>query len=959
MEYNQLIKEKLPSIIKRVLTRLSRFSENYEITNSKITIDDSGIQDLGTYVSTFTTCAFLVTVEYELNGEEWRDFTFEVPRMINGMFIIGGKYKLINRYLTYDNECIRKGKYLDFYYGFTLNLNTQTFYIHDDEEDLHEEVTFDELKSQYPEYLKLNEKSQWKLKIFYNLDKLPEILTDELVTLLINNPPIFDDSLNKRIISVDQILLEALRKSIKDITKSASHNFYQYGTISSHAFQGLIDKIFYNQGTDWNTINTSINVNPYSLDSVNQKVIIEDITVGRNTYSQKYNESLADIIDPVVTPDGINVGRINYLNNSTKVEEGIIYIKVLDKNFKELYIPYYKYVGSKIVLYQYIDYKKHEIHKPFKIQENRIDKDSDTFDFIQCHPDERLCELTRAIPMINFTDTVRLGMAARMITQAVPLANPDTPQIQSGHEGNLSNSTTAVRYEGTEPAEVINVTKEKVSISVNGIVSDFMIPTPNIGIYNLTTVFEPIVKVGDIVTSGQVLINERNSTSGTKNIGLNAFVAFMPYRGYNYEDGIIISESFARRLEYYTIEDVTIYLKSEDVVSSVLPKGSKVSTGDIIVNVTSAAKNKEVDKLLNMVTKQASKVYQRSLVTPANIDEAYIIDMKYSYDYYKEWKDQTNSYHLELNEESKEVLDKASLGMIKLPDEIPTSFRSPISEVPSYDGYAGCVTVRLLVKNKGRVGTKLASLYGAKGMVGLVLPDDQMLRTKEGKVVDCIINADAVFARKNLTQDAIMILSNIAEYILNVGRKEGVSKFIDLCKKYGLEQYADMQSSDIQSILDDPKSTLTYITGSYSRFTMEQLLDWMQELGVDNKRQMIDGKTNRPIRNPIICGNMYMVMVYKIPTHDNKVFTESSLSEPILGQGHIRRGGGMSIGEMELNGLFASDLDEFIYKVRNKFSFTDAQNLYINLALAGLTIGPKEEDILHDKLLQLKEKFRK
>lgn len=921
MDYNKEIREQIPNIMKKLLSYVDKFSTDYKITDVNVVVDDSDLTDINSYITTYSTCAFLVEINYTLNNGEERSFTIEIPRMIKGFFIIKGKYKLINSYLTDDTNFVLVGKYFRFYYRFSYNTEEGLFSYYDEDLDEDKILDYETLAKDYPHALELDERSSAKLKVMYDLDYFPTVLTKELVQELSHPKLDKDDAINKRLVDIGSIVISTLNREAFRIAKGLQYNFYKYGTISSRSIQNSIDQIFYNQGTDTSSIGTSPNVNPLSYDSMNDKILLENVSMN-NVKAQKLNESMLDIIDPIVTPDNVNVNRINYLNKSVKMLGKDLGIKVLNKDtFEPEYIPYHQYLAKRVLPYRFFDHLNKKVISPFKVLENRKEKDGKDYDYIQCHPDERLSTLSRMIPMLNSTDSIRTSMAARMITQAVPLINPDKPRVMTGYESELS-PTTDITFESNVPGKVLEVTQEKVVIDVNGIPKEYSIPQPNKGIYDVTSVYESRVKVGDTVTSGQRVISTSISKSGTKDLGVNALTAYMPLRGYNYEDGIIISESFAKRIAHYSIIDIPLNIRDKEIITQVLPVGSKVKSRDIIIDVVSEFKNKSMDKLMNLV-KLNENIKRNNLVVPNNITEGYIVDIKY---------DLTNFEDPDNKIVNTQKLDEAIKNQIDLPKEIPAAYRYKLKDISEEAN----VTVRLLVYNKGTEGTKLSNYEGSKGVVTKVLPDDEMIKTIDGRVIDVVLNSDAVFARKNISQLALAKLPRIADKILELGRKEGLDGFKLLLKKYRMNNYASMSDDELNALLSDPNTVLNYVTGCYSDINLSIIEKWMQELNIEELTQVIDGKTKRPIRNPVLVGNQYLIKLFHLPEYYNKVFTDTSYEAPILGKGNIRSGGGQMQGEMEMNALAASDLDEYLYKERNKYSFRDASAISINLALAGV-----------------------
>lgn len=951
--YNKAVREKLPGIIDKILEYTHKFSDYYKIVSHEVNIDDSDLTDLGSYISTYSTCAFNVEVIYTLNDGDERQFSFEVPRMVNGVFIISGKYRLINKYLNDDTQCIRIGDKFRFSTNLGYNLITKIFNHYDWDNDDRYAVDFEGLKEQLPDFVKLNERQSWKLKVLLDLDYLPTEITEDILDKLSMDIVDNNDVLNKKVVGIENILFDTLNKIALDIAKEGQHNFKKYGTVSPVGIQQAINKIFYNQGSELHAINNSDNVNPYSFDSINQKIQLPVNNVD-NIYAQKYDESLAEIIDPIMTPDNGNINIINYLNSGTKVEGETVKIKVLNKDFTPTHIEYYKYAGSKVVPYRFVDYEEETIAEDYLILENRIEKPGKDYDYIQCSPDERLSVSTQSIPMLNLTDTVRLAMAAKMIGQAVPLLNAEKPRVMSGHESDQSQSTTNINYESNTEGTVVDITDTTVTVlTKDSIDKVYQIPSPVIGTYDITSVYEPCVKVGDTVQPGKPIISHRIAAGGTKNFGINALTAFMPFRGYNYEDGVVISESFANKLTHLSIVDVVMTIKDTESIVSILPIGSKVKSRDVMMSVVSSFRNQSSEKLIRLIHKDEDLSKMNNMIVPNNITEAYITDISYSYDVHKTTLNRKERFVL--NESSVDVLKKTGRNNLPFPKFIPKSFLSKINDIEDYDGFAAYVKIRLVTVGPGKVGTKIANRYGSKGLVSLVLPDDEMVTTMDGRNVEVIFLPDAVPARKNFTQVPEMFLSKIANTVSINGLKQTTDEFRSSLKKYGLTNYSKLKDEELESIKG---TNLSYITGCYSKFSMKQLYAWMDELGITIKEQVIDGIEKRPIRNPVDVSDMYLMKLYQLPEKINKVYTESSVSDPLLGMGTLRQGGGQKQGEMEYHAFAASDLDEYVYSTRKKYAFKEAAAININLAIAGISLdSPENRDLLNlDKLI---EKYKK
>lgn len=945
MDYNQLITTELPKVLKRITKMVDRFSEDHKIEDIKVTVDDTDIADLGTYVATHTTCEYIFTVSYKLDTEdEWREFYVSVPRMIGGIFIIDGKYKMLSRYITEDNMCRWWGKWFRIQYGLSWNSETQVFDVKDEDGDS-VEMTYQQVKDTYPEKLLLDDHCSAKLKIRLNLNYFPKSITEELMQKIINTPMDPRDILDKRISSIETVILSSLNHSALDICRELTHNFYSKGTISHYPFEKIIRAAFNGQDDMTNTIVTATNVNPISFDSANDKIIIDHSSEDENLMPGQYDISMADIIDPLVTPDNANINKLNHLTKAANISGQYIAIDCYDKNFNPVSVDYVKYLASTILISDEVkSYQDRIIPKKgkYRVKINRIEKESDSFDYIEPSPDDRLSVESRMIPMVNLVDSVRGSMGSKMVSQAVPLCHPEKARVLSGYESDNSLSTTDIKFGGSNEGEVIKADSKSVIVMSNDIPHEYKIPTPTVGIYDVTAVFAPAVKVGQRVKFGDTLISHDVAKTGTRELGCNALVALRPYRGYNYEDGIVISQSFARKMSHYSIIDLTLYVKDGQSLQEMLPIGSRVRSKDVLVKCATAFRNSSLEGLVSLVGDDKSKITQRNdLITPNNIDDAIVTDVKIQYNDYVE-----SRYGKEVNvldENSIKLINKFKKQVVVLPDSIPDSYRAQLPGAIEYEGYSACIRYRLLNYSPAIVGSKLCNRYGSKGLVALVVPDEEMDRTEDGREIDVILNSDAVIARKNIAQIPEVYLSVIADKVKENIKNLSLEEARVILNQYKLDNYSRLSDDELMTAIKS-STPFNYITGCFSRISPDEVLKWSDKLGATPMTRIIDGKTKRKVKNRILVGSMYMMKLYQLPEYYNKVYTADSDSDPVLGKGLHRDDAGMAQGALETFSLLASDLEPYIQATRHKTQFIDAQGILINLRLAGVDMKIENDE---------------
>lgn len=170
--------------------------------------------------------------------------------------------------------------------------------------------------------------------------------------------------------------------------------------------------------------------------------------------------------------------------------------------------------------------------------------------------DSTLSPLTNMVPMKSMVKGQRVIMGARMFTQALPLVNAESPFVQSAtaeddkisHEDLMGERMGAVK--ATEPAEVLQVTPDGITLRLKDGTKK-TIDLYNDMPFNRKTSWtqKPAVQPGDVVRPGQLLATSNfTDKTGSAALGLNLRTAYLPFRGKNYEDAIVISESAAKRL---------------------------------------------------------------------------------------------------------------------------------------------------------------------------------------------------------------------------------------------------------------------------------------------------------------------------------------------------------------------------------------------------------------------------
>ena len=271
---------------------------------------------------------------------------------------------------------------------------------------------------------------------------------------------------------------------------------------------------------------------------------------------------------PIETPEGPNIGLISSL---------CVYARINDLGFIET--PYRKVENGKVDLssegWVYMSAEEEE-NKLVSLAKVKMDDDGNILeDRIQCRdgadfpvvtkdevnlmdvaPNQIASVAASLIPFLEHDDAHRALMGANMMRQAVPLLNPESPIVGTGLEERVClDSRTQVTAERN--GEVVYVDANEIHVRYDRTDDEkFVSFSPEITVYKLpiyrktnqstTILLKPIVRKGDKVVKGQVITEGYATQNGELALGRNLKVAFMPWKGYNYEDAIVLSERMIR-----------------------------------------------------------------------------------------------------------------------------------------------------------------------------------------------------------------------------------------------------------------------------------------------------------------------------------------------------------------------------------------------------------------------------
>ena len=312
---------------------------------------------------------------------------------------------------------------------------------------------------------------------------------------------------------------------------------------------------------------------------------------------------------PIESPEGPNIGLISSL---------CVYARINGLGFIET--PYREVQGGKVNLtdkgWHYMSAEEEESKKVSlanvrlsadgEIEEDRIQcrleadfpvVTKEEVDYMDVAPNQMASVAASLIPFLEHDDAHRALMGANMMRQAVPLLNPESPIVGTGLEERVCiDSRTQIIAIGS--GEVVYVDANEIHVKYDRTADEkFISFAPDITVYKLpnyrrtnqstTVMLKPLVRKGDKVKAGQVLTQGYATEGGELALGRNLMVAFMPWKGYNYEDAIVLSEEMVK-WDILTSVHVDEYLtevretkRGPEELTSDIPNVSEDATRDL------------------------------------------------------------------------------------------------------------------------------------------------------------------------------------------------------------------------------------------------------------------------------------------------------------------------------------------------------------------------------------------
>ena len=559
---------------------------------------------------------------------------------------------------------------------------------------------------------------------------------------------------------------------------------------------------------------------------------------------------------PVESPEGPNIGLITSLASYAKVNEYGFIMTPYRKIENNKLTDEIKYMTADEELEYYIapatvkTNDKGEIIEdkvPVRYQNDNLIIEKEKIDYMDVSPQQIISITTSGIPFLEHDDGKRALMGANMQRQAIPLLEAEAPYVGTGIEAIAARDSGVVICAKADGI-VDYVDARKIIIkNAKGTDTYYL---EGFERSNMGTCYhqKPIVRKGDKVETGEVIADGPSTDQGEMALGKNLTIAFVNYDGYNYEDAVILNERLVN-------DDVftSIHIKDYEIECRDTKLGAEEFTRDIPNVSEEARKNLDENGIIRIGTEVKDDDILVGKVTPKGMAEL---------------TSEEKLLHAIFGEKTREVRDtslRVQHGGGGIVHDVQILTKEDSDELPA--GVSKKVRVYIAQKRKIGVGDKISGRHGNKGVVSLVLPEEDMPYDKNGRTVDILLNPLGVPSRMNLGQ--------ILELHLGMA-----------AKTLGIH----------------------VATPVFDGATRDEIIGALEEAGLDKdgKMWLYDGRTGERFDNRISVGVMYMIKLDHMV--DDKLHARSTgpyslvTQQPLGGKAQF---GGQRFGEMEVWALYA------------------------------------------------------
>ena len=613
---------------------------------------------------------------------------------------------------------------------------------------------------------------------------------------------------------------------------------------------------------------------------------------------------------PIETPEGPNIGLIGTLSLYARINEygfieapyrvvadGVATDEVVwmtaDEEEKHIIAPANTPIDPKSKEFVEVDFETGELFKPEQIIARTRDFDGsfgapamvpvEDVDLMDVNPRQFLSVAALLIPFLEHDDAKRALMGANMQRQAVPLLRTQAPVVGTGIEFRAaldSGELISSKYDGV----VVDVDATHVTVESAHGMDRYELPKFKRSNQSTCINHRPVVHAGDHVVAGQPLADGTSVDKCELALGANLTVAYMPWEGFNYEDGIVVSE---RVVQEDLLTSINITRHEIDARDTKL--GAEEITNEIPNVSDSARANLDEDGIVRIGAEVGPGDILVGKVTPKG-EQALTAEERLLRAIFGAKAHDVRDTSLKMDHGAYgRVLD-----VVRFDREAGDELAPGVNEL---------VRVFVAQRRKIQEGDKLAGRHGNKGVICKVLPVEDMPYMADGTPVDIVLDPLGVPSRMNVGQLMETHLGWAAAHGWDTESAES-ENYIEGPMFVTTPVFDGATDDEVKEVVR--RSNINAINKAKSQWGDNVRPEFVTQLNSVGKTTLYDGRTGEAFKSPITVGVSYMLKLGHMV--DDKIHARSTgpyslvTQQPLGGKAQF---GGQRFGEMEVWALYA------------------------------------------------------
>ncbi len=505
------------------------------------------------------------------------------------------------------------------------------------------------------------------------------------------------------------------------------------------------------------------------------------------------------------------------------------------------------------------------------------------------------------IPFVENNDGPRVMFGVNQSRQSVPLVNPEPPVIQSGYESILTNvlSDSFIKKSPCD-GKVLKITNDIIKIKCKDgkekIIEINPVHLKSGSGKNTLSIFDPTIKEGQSVKNKQIIAEGSSIKNGTISMGRTLCTAFLPYNGYNFEDGIVISESVIKNNKLTSIHGIEeeFEISEKDRLAFIVDLKTKTKKGDPLIKKTSG----EIEELIGFDEEEQNIERIGNLLvlkSPGGI----IVDIEVFSNVDK------NKFPL----------------LISLIEKTDKRYKKPEKQKYTIKGVPiKGILVKFIIEQEMPmgVGDKMTNRHGAKGVIALVEKEENMPLTPWGDRVEIILNPIGIVNRMNMGQLFELYMGLISkELALRIIKLKNKEKIISLFQKVlplldrtknkelstkFIANFSKLNKTNFDKLIEDinNKKFMSLIIPPFKGPKKSDIIKALKVLDLKSEYKLKLPEYNTTMKNGIPVGYIYFYKLEHIASE--KVYARSTgprVSKTLQPTAGKKLDGGQRLGELD------------------------------------------------------------